>query len=60
MRLIKYQGVVFTGGSVGDSIVWEGLTWTVTEQGHLIADVASDNQTALDLIEAGVVSIQGD
>lgn len=58
ITLFLYQGSALTGGSPGDIVSLHGLSWTVTEQGHLLIVVPADNATALDLIDRGVASIQ--
>lgn len=59
MTLLKYQGAALTSGLPGDTVVWSGILWTITDQGHLVSDVAEDNPAAVELIESGTVSIQG-
>jgi hypothetical protein len=40
MNLFKYQGAaMFPGCAPGDTVDFDSITWTVTDQGHLEATV---------------------
>jgi len=41
MKLFKYQGTQTTGGSPGETVQFEGLSWKVTEAGHLEIDMST-------------------
>ena len=61
MKIQKYQGQTVTGGEPGEQVEWEGLEWTVTEQGHLVCDVHDANALAcLRLVAIGMAQITAD
>lgn len=58
IKVFKYAGVAVTGGAPGDTVSWKGISWTVTDQGHLIGEADETDQAVLDLIAAGAIAVQ--
>lgn len=62
MKLFIYQGASLSPGSQpGDILTIEGVVWTVTEQGHLEAEVVDgdpDKSAADAITDVGFVSEQ--
>lgn len=59
MNIFKYQGQALTGGAVGETVEWEGLSWTVTEQGHLVAQITEESaMRSLQLVASGMAQLE--
>ncbi|MFO0271371.1 MAG: hypothetical protein ACK53W_12655 [Gemmatimonadota bacterium] len=58
MQLLKYQGAALFANAVpGDTVEWQGLTWTIGEQGHMTATATeADYPAAVDLIRNGAAA----
>jgi hypothetical protein len=62
-KLLKYQGATLTGGAPGASVLWQGVTWTVTASGHLESvdtfaptDEIAPGLTAQDFVDTSAAS----